>query len=196
MILLRALVRLLSFVLLVALALLGGAVALFSIQDGDTGLSIPSLARIVQLPELGETLDDFLAGLERPGDVAGLTLLAAVGAIVLGVLLLIGTLVPRRERIVALESSERGRLAARRRPLAQLAAALAERAEGVTGARVRVRPRRTSGGRLKVRADRTRTAPPESVKHSIAQALEPLTGPFELRARSSSRVGDSGSRVQ
>ncbi len=196
MIFLRALVRLVSFVLLLALALVGAAIALFSIQGGDTGLSIPSLAQIVQLPELRGTLDDFLAALERPGPVAAMTLLVAVGAVVLGALLLIGILLPRRERMVTLDSSERGMLAARRRPLAQLAAALAERVEGVTQARVRVRPRRTSGGRLKVRADRTRAAQPESVKQSIAHALEPLTGPFELRARTSSRVGESGSRVQ
>lgn len=70
MILLRALVKLLSFVLLLALALLGAAVALFSVQDGDSGLSIPALAQIVQLPELRETLDGFLGAAERPGRVA------------------------------------------------------------------------------------------------------------------------------
>ncbi len=196
MILLRALVGLLSFVLLLVLALLGAAVALFSIEGGDTGLSIPALARILQLPDLRETLDGFLGGLERPGSVAAVTLLSAVGAVLLGVLLLFGTLVPRRERVVTLESTERGTLAARRRPLAQLAASLAERAEGVTDVRVRVRPRRTSGGRLKVRANRTRPAQSEPVEQSVAQALEPLTGPFKLRARISSRVGGDGSRAQ
>ena len=196
MILLRALVKLLSFVLLLALALLGAAVALFSIQGGDSGLSIPALAQIVQLPELRETLDGFLGAVERPGRVASMTVLAAVGAALLGALLLVAILVPRRERMVTLDSSERGTLTARRRPLGQLATSLAERAEGVTQARVRVRPRRTSGGRLRVRADRTRATQPESVKQSIAQALEPLTGPFNLRTRTSSRVGDSGSRVQ
>ena len=196
MILLRALVALLSFVLLLALALLGAAVALFSIQGGDTGLSIPALARILQLPELRETLDGFLAALEGPGPVAAMTLLATLGAVLLGALLLAGIVVPRRERMVTIDSSERGTLAARRRPLAQLATSLAGRAEGVTQVRVQVRPRRSSGGRLKVRADRTRTARPESVKQSITDALEPVTGPFKLRARTSSRVGDSGSKVQ
>jgi Family of unknown function (DUF6286) len=195
-ILLRALVRLVSFLLLLMLAVLGGAVAPFSIQGGDTGLSIPALAEIVRLPELRETLDGFLRALEGSGPVAAMTLLGATAAFLLGVLLLIGVLVPRRERMVALDSSERGKLAARRRPLAQLATALAERAEGVTQARVRVRPRRASGGRVDVRAERTPAAEPESVKQAVAQALEPLTGPFKLKARSSSRLGGSGSRVQ
>ena len=142
MILLRFIVRLLGFVLLVVLALLGGVVAIFSIEGGDTGLSIPALADLVSLPELGRTIDDFRAQLEANGPVATLSALGGLAAIVLGVVLIIGALLPTRERVLTLDDSEAGRLAARRRPLAQYATTLAERVDGVTNARVRAKPGR------------------------------------------------------
>jgi hypothetical protein len=196
MILLRFIVRLLGFVLLVVLALLGGVVAIFSIEGGDTGLSIPALADLVSLPELGRTTDDFRAQLEADGPVATLSALGGLAAIVLGVVLIIGALLPTRERVLTLDDSEAGRLAARRRPLAQYATTLAERVDGVTNARVRAKPGRFRRGILKVRADRTRPTKRRELCQRIEEALEPVIRAFGLRSRISTRVGEGSSRVQ
>jgi hypothetical protein len=101
----------------------------------------------------------------------------------LGVLLLIGLLVPRRERLVTLAHDEKGTVAARRRPLAQIATRLVEQVRGVTEARVRVRPRRRGGGRLAVRASRTRPTEPSEVKRTVQEQLAGLTQPFALTTR-------------
>ena len=196
MILLRAAVRVLAFVLALALALAGAAVALFSIQGGATGLSIPGLAELIGLPDLGVTLDRFLAGLESSSAIQAVPAVAGLGAILLGVLLIAGALTPARERLLSLDHSEEGALAARRRPLAHLASALAERTEGVTAAKVRVRPGRRRGGRVTVVADRTRLASSPDVCAGVRTALDPLTGPFGLKPRIRTRDPQRGRRVQ
>lgn len=197
MILLRFIVRLIGFVLLVALALLGAAVAIFSLEGGESGLSIPALADLVSLPELGGTTDDFRAQLEADGSVATLSALGGLAAIALGIILIVGALSPTRERLLTLDDdSEAGRLASRRRPLAQYATTVAERVEGVTDARVRAKPGRFSRGVLKVRADRTRRTARRELSQRIEEALEPIIRAFHLRPRISTRVGEGSSRVQ
>jgi hypothetical protein len=192
-ILLRGVARLVAFLLLIALAAAGALVAVFAIQGGDSGLSEPGLAKLVHLPQLRGTLDSFLGSLEGGGPVAVATLLAGLGAILAGVLLLLGVLVPARERLVSLEDSGEGTLAARRRPLAQLARALADRAEGVDRTRVKVRPGRRSGGRLRVRADARRGAEAPAVESAIGGALAPLD-PFGLKTTVSARAAGDGAR--
>jgi hypothetical protein len=118
-----------------------------------------------------------------------------IGAILLGLLLLAGVVVPRRERLVTLSRGEPGTVAARRRPLAQLATTLIERERGVTEARVRVRPMRgRTGGRLSVRASHARHADPRQVQAAVREALGGLTGPFKLKARID--VRRQGARVE
>ncbi len=196
MILLRAIVRVLAFVLLVALAVAGAAVALFSIQGGTTGLSIPSLAELIGLPDLGGALDGFLGDLEGAGAIDVLQALAGLGAILLGALLIVGALTPARERLLSLDETEEGALAARRRPLAQLASALAERTDGVTAVKARVRPGRRRGGRVTVVADRTHPSSKEDVCAGIGSALDPLTQPFGLKPKIRTRVAQRGGRVR
>lgn len=193
---LRLIVRLVGFLLFVALALTGAAVALFSIQGGDTGLSIPALADLVNLPDLGQTTDDFRAQLQADGPAATRSALGGLAAIALGVLLIVGALAPTRERLLTLEDSEEGSLAARRRPLSQFATTLTERVEGVTDAKVRARAGRFGHGHLKVRADRTRRSERRQVCDEIETALEPVSRAFDLRNRVSTRVGEGSSRVQ
>lgn len=188
--------RLIGFVLLVVLALVGAAMAIFSIEGGETGLSIPALADLVSLPELGRTSDDFRAQLEGDGPIASLSALGGLAAIVLGVVFIVGALSPRRERLLTLDDSDSGRLAARRRPLAQYATTLAERVDGVSDARVRAKPGRFGRGSLKVRADRTRPARRREVCDRVKEALEPVSGAFGLRSRVSTRIGEGSSRVQ
>lgn len=185
----RALVRLVAFVLLVVLALLGLAVAAAALDpSGVTGA--------LGLPDLRDSVGGWFTDLEADGPTALASALAGGGAILLGLLLLVGVLVPRRERLVRLERTEHGTLSARRRALGALATQLTEQARGVTGARARVRPRRRGGGRLRVRADRPGTTSPQEAESAIAAQLETLTGPFALKAAVQTRRGERGARVQ
>ena len=190
----RALVRLVGFVALVALAAAGLALAVFCIGTGTSGPSLGRLARLLHLGSLRGTVGQWLGQLESPGSVAVLAGACGVGAILFGLLLLAGVLVPRRERLVTLSRSEPGTVAARRRPLAQMATALVERERGVTKARVRVRPMRRTGGRLSVRASRARRADPAQVQAAVREALGGLTEPFKLKARVD--VRRQGARVE
>jgi hypothetical protein len=189
----RALVRLITFVLLVVLSLAGLALAIFCIGTGTGGVSLGGLAELLQLSALRDTVDDWFTGLEAPGSVAVTAALCGLGAMVLGLVLLSGILVRRRERLVKLTSDESGTLAARRRPLAQAATALVEQVRGVTGVRVRVRPRRRQGGRLAVRATRSGREDASQIQGAVREQLTPLTEPFGLKAR----IGDPrpGARV-
>ena len=143
MIMIRALGRLLTLLLLVVLALAGLTVAIFSIGSDNNTVSLPALAGYLRLPELSDTVGDWLAQLETGGDVAWWSVLGGAIALLIGLLLLVSYLLPRRERLVILEQSPVGTLAARRRPLAQAAATLTERQRGVLAVKSRVRTRRS-----------------------------------------------------
>ena len=179
----RALVRLVGFVALLALAAAGLVLAVFCIGTGTSGPSLGHLAELLHLASLRGTVGQWLGQLEAHGSVAVIAGACGLGAVLLGLMLLAGVLVPRRERLVTLSRGEPGTLAARRRPLAQVATTLVERVRGVTQARVRVRPLRRTGGRLSVRASRTRRADPEQIQAGVRQALSGLTEPFKLKAR-------------
>src|SRR5205807_3671923 len=116
--------------------------AVFSIGTGTSGPSLGQLADLLHLASLRGTVGQWLVQLESPGSVAVLAGACGIGAILLGLLLLAGVLVPRRERLVTLSHGDPGTVAARRRPLAHVATTLVERERGVTEARVRVRPMR------------------------------------------------------
>lgn len=189
MILLRLLVRLVTFVLLVGLAVLGLAVAIAAIAPA-------AAADLVGLPALRDAVGAWFDGLEGDGPVATASLIGGVAAALVGLLLLVGVLVPRRERLVTLRTTEHGTLGARRRALAGVARSLTEQTRGVTTAKVKVRPRRGGGGRLRIRAARPRPADGRTVERSIATQLETLTGPFRLKASVHTRAGERGSRVQ
>lgn len=187
--LLRGLVRLVAFLLLVAFAAAGLAVLV--------GAFDPSWATsLVSLPELRDTVGRWFDALAADGPIAVFSALGALAAIVLGVLLLVGVFVPRRDRTVTLESTDTGELSARRGPLSQVAAALAERARGVADTRVKVRGSRQGRARIEVRADLPRTAEAEPVRDAITERLDVLTGPFALKAHVRTRTGADGSRVQ
>lgn len=190
----RALVRLVSFLLLVILAVAGIVLAVFCIGTGTTGPSLGGLASLLPAASVRDTVDGWLGQLEASGSVAVIAALCGLGAIALGLLLLTGLLVPRRERLVTLATDSHGTLAARRRPLAQAAQALTEQVRGVTEAKVRVRPRRTSGGRLRIRAAHPRPADSGQVRGAILEQLHGLTEPFKLKARVD--VARRGARVQ
>ncbi len=190
----RVLARIVGFVVLVALAAAGIVLAVFCIGTGIHGPSLGGLARLLSLASVRDTVGQWLTRMEEPGSVAVIAGLCGLGAIALGLLLIAGVLVQRRERLVQLTDDEQGKLAARRRPLAQVATALAEQARGVTDARVRVRPFRRTGGRLSVRASRTGRAEADEVRRAVSEKLESLTQPFKLKARVD--VPRRGARVE
>ncbi len=193
--LLRALARLFTFVLLAVLAAVGAAVAVFSLgASGD--LSLPGLADLVALPDLDDDVGGLLGALEADGPIAFRTGLAGLAALVLGVLLLIGALAPTRERLLRLEENDEGRLEARRRALGEVASTLIEQQRGVSASRVKVRPHRNGqGGRIRLRAEHPASANADEVKRQATSALAPLTKPFDLKTRVKSHH-DSGRRVQ
>jgi hypothetical protein len=193
--LLRALARVVAVLLPAALALAGLAVAIASVGSDD-GFSLPWLAELIGLPSLERTVGDWLASLEADGPVAVVAALCGAGAVLLGLALLAGVLVPRRERLVTLHSGGEGEIAARRRALGHVGEALVKDADNVTHARVKVRPKRRRGGRLRVTAHRTRPADPDSVRSAATAALEPLTEKLPLRAKVRTRRGERGARVQ
>jgi Family of unknown function (DUF6286) len=195
--LLRAVTRLVTFVLLGVLALCGLAIAVFSIGWSRTGdFNLPGLARLVHLGDLRDQVGELLHDLAGPGPVAGITALCGLGVLVLGLLLLVGALWPRRERLVILDKNEEGTLAARRRVLGRVVSALAEQTRGVTATKVKVRPGRRRGGRVAVRADHSRAQDPRDLRDRTQLALAPLTEAFGLRARVQPRLGQRGRKVE
>lgn len=189
MIVLRMLVRLVAFLLLVVLALVGLVVLVVAV-DPSGGASL------LRLPQLRDVVGSWLDALQDGVPTPIVDVLAGAGAVLLGLVLLAGLLVPRRERLVALRKTGHGTLAARRRALAQVATGLVEQGRGVTEAKVKVKPRRRTGGRLRVRAARTGPAEPAAVQRAITTQLEGLTGPFKLKTSVRLRAGGRGARVQ
>lgn len=177
MTLLRALARLATLLVLVALAAAGAAFAVGALKLNHD-LSLPGMAERLHLARLSHQTGDLLNALEASGPVAVRTALVGGGVVLLAVLLVVGSLWPRRERLVVLEESEEGRLTARRRPLRQIARALASRAEGIRPSRVRVRAGRRS--RLGVRLVREQELGGEEARSRGEAALTPLTGGFSL----------------
>ncbi|HEY4276747.1 MAG TPA: hypothetical protein VGM91_00935 [Conexibacter sp.] len=179
----RVLVRLVSFVLLVLLALGGLALAVFSIDAGTTGPSLARLASLLQLDEVRNAVGDWLGRMEADGPIALIAALCGLGAVLAGLVLLVGLLVPRRERLIVVSRDGEGELAVRRRPLAQVAQALAEQVRGVTEARAKARPGRRAGGRLRMRVTRGPSADPHGVHDEVAGRLGELTEPLGIATR-------------
>jgi hypothetical protein len=179
----RLLVRVVTLLSLILLSVAGILLAVFSISGGRGGPSLTQGAHDAHLRELRGTTAHWLGQIQAHGSVAVIAGLCGLAAVVLGLLLLAGLLVPRRERLVTLQRADEGVLAARRRALAQLTTALVDQATGVASARVRIRPRRTSGARVAVKATRVQRANGPDVRASVRQQLETLTEPFQLTTR-------------
>ena len=198
MVLLRALARLIGAVWMLVLALLGLGIALYCF-DALISLGSARPDRLLNLASVRRHLDRFLDQIAAPGPTAGLALLCGLGAMLLGVLLLLGTLRSRKQRLVVLErDTETGAIAARPRTLREMTRALAEEARGVTSVK---RPklslsRRGTRGRLTVNASRARTSDPREVQRSVHEAVQPISEPFSLKPRVRVRLGEHGDRVQ
>ena len=183
--LLRGLVRLLGFLLLVALALLGLGFALAALLDDQLGVQLE-----------GSEVSRWLERLAGDGTQA-LEAVIGGGMVLLGLLLLIGALAPRRERRAVLAEGEQGTLDARRRALTQMFTALAERTRGVTHAKAKLRlGRRPRQGRLVLRVERPRTAESATVREAVRSEVGELAGAFGLKTRVQTPLGRRGRRVQ
>jgi hypothetical protein len=198
MALLRVLGRMVGVVSMLVLALFGLAVAMYCV-DALIGLGSVRPDRLLGLPGVRDHVGRFLDQVAAPGSTAGLALVCGLGSMLLGVLLLIGVLGRRRQHLVMLDQDDQtGTIAARRRPLGDMARALAEPAQGATSVK---RPtfslsRRGTRGTLRVEATRSRDTDPGELETAVGQAVEPITEPFGLKPRVRVRVGESGSRAQ
>lgn len=184
-VLLRGLLRLLGFLLLITLALLGVGFALAALLGDSLGIRLE-----------GSAAGAWLDRLEGSGTQA-LEALIGGGMIVLGLLLVMGALAPRRERRAVLEESEHGTLDARRRVLSQMFTALAERTRGVTHAKAKLRlGRRPRRGRLVLRAERPLAAQSAAVQEAVRSEVRELGDAFGLKIRVQTPLGRRGRRVQ
>ncbi len=196
--LLRALTRLVGAMLMLAVALVGLGVALYCF-DGFIRLGSARPDRLLHLPSVRRHVGHFLAALTAPGPTAAVALLCGLGAILIGLLLLAGTLRSRRERLVILDGdANAGTLAAKPGTLTEMSRALAAFTEGTTSVkRPRLRTsRRGTRGRLRVTATRARTSDPQQLERAVRNRLEPISEPFGLRTRVRVRLGREGQRVQ
>ena len=192
------LARLIGAVWMIALALFGLGVAMYCFAAVITlGSARPD--RLLDLPSVRSHVGRWLDQVAAPGSTAGLALLCGLGAMLLGVLLLIGVLGRRKQRVAILDhDNSDGTVAARPRPLRDMTLALAEQARGATSIK---RPRlslsrRGTRGRLKLNATRTRTSDPQEVKDAVISAVQPISDPFHLKPRVQIRLGESGNRTQ
>ena len=186
---LRALAGLVGTLLLAVLAAAGLAAAVFAIQGGDGTLSLSQLAGLLALDELRDVVGGWLADLQAGGPIAAIAALSGAAAVMLGLGLVVGALVPRRERLLVIERSARGALGARRRAAASALRALAEQPREVLGAKVRVRPRRRGvGGRVRVTLLRARTADAGEVLEAARGTCQPLAEQLSLRLRTGQRA--------
>lgn len=181
---LRALAALIGLLLLVVLAAAGLAAAIFSLQAADGTLSLSQLASLLSLQDVRDSVGGWLTGLEASGPVAVVAALSGAGAVLLGLGLLIGALIPRRERLLIIERPPRGVLSAKRRAAASALQDLAQQPRVVLAAKVRVRPRRrTIGGRARVTLVHAQTPEPGRVLAAARGASEPLAEQLSLRLR-------------
>jgi len=198
MLLLRLIARIVGTVWMLGLAVLGLGIAAYCF-DGFISLGSARPDRLLGLPGVRRHVGYFLGQLAASGPTAGLALLCGLGAMLLGLLLLSGTLRSRRQRLVVLDrDAGQGTLAARPRTLGEMSRGLAEQASGATSIK---RPklslsRRGTRGKLTVAASRAQTSGRSEVEQAVKAQLEPISGPFGLRARVRVRLGRDGERVQ
>jgi len=197
MLLVRVMSRLVGMLWMLTLALAGLGITVYCL-DGFISLGSARPDRLLGLTGVRHHVGRFLAQIALPGPTAALGLLCGVAAVLIGLVLLVGTLRSRNERLVVLERDASGTLAAKSRTLGAMARAMAEQAPGATNVtRPRLKlSRRGNRGRLKLTASRTRTSDPSEVQNAIHARLEPISKPFALKPRIRVRLGKQGERVQ
>ena len=194
--LLRLLAAVLALALLVAIAIGGILVAIFCIRGGTATLSFDHLASLISLPELRDKIGPFLASLEADGPAAAIAALCGAGVIVLGIALLFGALMPRRERVLIVERSDRGTIAARRRAAGNALADLAEKPREVLSARAKVSPNRSrTGGRARLKLTEAAGTDERPSAEQSRTDLKELAAALSLKLNTASRKPRRGGRT-
>lgn len=188
---LRGVARVIGFLLLIVLALLGFGALVVAVTGGS-----PDVAASLGLPSVRDGIGSFLANLEA-GDASVVAILGTIAAVLVGVAILVGALVSPRERLFLLEEGEGGRLTARRRAVWQAATVLAEQEREVADSTVKARPaRHGSGGKLRVKARTRRPEEREEAQRRATAALEPVTSAFGLTTQVTAQAPETPQRVR
>ncbi len=198
MLALRVIARVIGMLWMLTIALFGLGATLFCL-DGFISLGSARPDRLIGLPGVHRHVGRFLDQIAAPGPTAGLALLCGLGAMLLGLLLLLGTLRSSPQRLAVLNSdSGGGTLAAKPKAIKEMVRALAEQTAGATNVkRPKLRlSRRGTRGKLKVTVSHAQTSDRREVQRAVQGQLEPISGPFGLRARVRVRLGREGERVQ
>jgi hypothetical protein len=184
--LLRALGRLVAFLLLAVLALAGLAVVVAAIAGA------PAAAGTARLPAVRDAVAGFLGSVEsRDVPLA----LASLGVGLLCLLLALGIATREREPLVPLrqQPDEGGRLAARKRAVRQMAQTSTARVRGLARLKLRVKPkRRATGGTLGAMAVTRPDGDLQSVADRLAEELRPVAEPFGLKASVRAKRAERG----
>lgn len=176
--------RVVAFIALVALALLGLTAAVFSIQAPGQPLSLGELAVHLELPALYQVVDDWTGRLEESGGLAGWSALGCSIAMLAGTALIGAALFPRRARFVVVTDDEEGTLRYERQAVADLLAAEARRVSGVVDASVDVHARRwQTGGRAAVAVAAAHGANRDQLATRVNGQLAPMAASLQLRLR-------------
>jgi hypothetical protein len=184
MLALKAFARLVEVVLMLAVAAVGIGVGLYCLS-GLISIGSARPDRLLHLPTVRHHVGRYLSQIVAPGSTATLALLGGVVAVLLGLLLLVGLLGSRRERLLVIESDdERGGLYARPRIVSQMARRLTEATPGVTGVkRPRVTLRRSGRhGRLRIRAGRGTDPDLTIVDDAVHARLDPFADSLHLKS--------------
>ena len=190
MLLLKAISRLMEMLLMAAIALFGIGVGLYCLS-GLISLGSARPDRLLHLPRVRHHVGHFLAQLAAPGPVAVLALICGIGAVVVGLLLLIGLLGSRRERLLTVErDAERGDLLARPRAVSGMVRDVTLRTPGVTAVRrPRLRLSRDGNrGRLKVLASRGPDSDGATVDDAMHERVDPIVEGLHLKGNLRVRV--------
>jgi hypothetical protein len=185
MLMLKAFARLVEVLLMLAIAAVGIGVALYCLSRLiSLGSARPD--RLLHLPALRRHVGRYLSQIVAPGSTATLALLGGIAAILLGLMLLIGLLRSRRERLLWIDGdAEAGGLYARPRIVNQMVRGLTLAAPGVTGVkRPKVKLQRSGRhGRLIVHAGRGPDPDLATVDDALHMRLDPFAESLNLTPR-------------
>jgi len=193
---LRLIAAVLGFLLLIAIAVGGMIVAIFCLRGDSATLSLAHLASLLSLDDLRDKVGPFLESLEADGPMAALAALCGAGAVLLGIGLMVGALMPTRERRLIIERGERGTISGRRRAVGDALTDLAERPREVLGAKAKVRPNRNrSGGRARLKLTEAAGTDERPAAEQSRQELAQLGEDLSLKLQSVSRRPRRGGRT-
>jgi hypothetical protein len=193
---LRLLAAVVGFLLLTAIAVGGVIVAIFCIRGGTATLSLHHVASLISLPDLRDKLGPWLESLEADGPAAALAALCGAGAILLGIGLIIGALVPRRERVLVIDRTDRGTISARRRATAGALSDLAEKPREIISAKAKVSPNRSrTGGRVRLKLTEAAGTDERPKAEQARTDLKDLAEALSLKLQTVRRRPRSGGRT-